>query len=380
MNVRGLFLFLSLLTILFFAGSALAARPEAPPTVAIDVTAATSWLNAGVPQYSGTVNVTFLLSPDDPDQSAGDPTYTEYVTGLSPGTLTVSPAARAGWVYYSTSYGPFTDATAIVTWNITWNDGSGAEGESAPSCEVTIDFRILGDHDQCDPESLGTPRAPTGLNGIIVEELTPTEGRTDLRWTVSQDDPDQAQGDFTYVVRFRNDDYPEGTYSENDDPTDASDADGIRYYMDEYGGGASFVVTYDVFAKDPRTRLWSGYSCAIMLDQDAIHYQDSCGNLTVPDVTLNPGGPQFPLVNVTAGAEAFGLSTVTFGLILGAGTILAGAALGFATAGPVGAGVMGTVAVAFAAALNLFPAWAIVVLFLAAVGIAVTFWTRGGSS
>jgi hypothetical protein len=376
MNRPTFFVFMLIAAAIFAAGTAMAARPSPPQSVGIDVISVSSWTSAGVPQYSANVNVTFHLSAQDPDQSTGDPTYTEYVTGLSPGTITPLPASRAAWVYYVEGIGPSTDATAVRTWNITWNDGSGAEGESIGSCEVTVDLRVVDDHDQCSPEE-EEPDAPTGVNGVITQTVTPTTGEAEIRFTVSAQDPDQVQGDLTYVVRYTTEQL-DGVFLEYVDPTTGDDAAGVRFFTDQYAGGATVLARYDVYVKDQRTRLWSEASCYIELDQDIIHYQSACGNLTVPDVTLNPNGPQFPLVNVTAGADALGLSDTQFGLILGGGTIATGAMLGAAVGGGViGAAVGGTMAFALAASLNLVPLWAVVLVFMAAVGIAVTFWTRG---
>lgn len=134
----GLLALLVISTLTGFAPYAEAAATAVPGVQTVVTT-------AGNP---ATVDLKWLLSPDDPDQDVGSYTYNiTYNAGggwINAGDASAFSGYDAGDGFQEAPV-EFVGATTSITWNVTVDDGTGP----VDSCTVTVDTANLGEYDLC---------------------------------------------------------------------------------------------------------------------------------------------------------------------------------------------------------------------------------------
>lgn len=367
--------------------------PAPPPTLVVEVLTTQSYVTPGIGEnWQATVALNFRWSPDDPDQTSGAWQYFVWINGVDP----ISPdtdaalAGRPGWGTINLGTLGGSGGTSVWTFSVAVNDTTpGQLDAETMSCEVTVDLRAIGfnepaSHAQCGEPVIG---APPGFSVVVTDAIGESQtgamqsGSVELRWRLSEDDPNQLNGSFEYML-FQGLD-PELPLVEGFltlDPFGAGDGSGIRFYDFDYQGTAPSQFQYAVKARDNVTRQRSDFSCVLVVDDGVIFDQYACGTLGVPGVGIAPGTPTFPLVDVPQAATDLGLSQDALGLGLGAGLVLVAGVGGVVFAGVIG-GITGTtLGAVVGTALGLIPLWGLAVAFLAAVGVIVLILTRGGGA
>lgn len=375
------------LAVVVVAHAASAAAPAPVPALVLN-DGVTQLYSAPASEFQSSENLTWRLSPDDPDQVNGVLNYTLYQdqttfpTGWLP-TWNVSHTPipnRPGWVYTDASRIDFsTNGSFVIHYNMTaTNDSASEPRTSLTSCLLTVDAYLSNQHDQC-----GSPviAAPAGMSALVTQaQNATTNGLVDLRWFVSANDTNLTVGNFSYEVLWMSTALQAVTgnfTSSGLDPTGADDANGVRYFLWNVSAGDTQQVQFKIHAIDPRTHQWANDSCVVGVNVEHITESSTCGAFAAAG-GIDASGPTFPLINVPDQASRLGLSPVVLALFLGAVAVMIGAVGGFAVAqvpGGVAGGVLGVVA---AIVMHDWPDWSIVVFFMAAAAVVVLYFARRG--
>lgn len=168
----------------------------------------------------------------------------------------------------------FSGAVSDAAHGLQVSGGSGSSSAVGAACSM--------DNVLLDATFGDAPQPPSGLSAVVVDADTTTEpadnGVVELRWPVSEDDPNQDQGDFAYEV------YVDGIFV-GDDAATAADGDGVRFNSVEIGGGASVgsSFAFAIKARNTTTDQRSVFSCSVSVDTSILGDSDNCG-------TGAPGG------------------------------------------------------------------------------------------
>lgn len=120
------------------------------------------------------------------------------------------------------------------------------------------------------------PEAPAGLHGLVTQAMeipTPPNGEIELRWPLSDNDPDPAVGNFTYRI------YLDGV-NIGDDTVTGQDGDGERFNLVVYSSSSNSSVVFRVDAINSTTGFHSDLSCSINIDPTLLLDDDACGTST----------------------------------------------------------------------------------------------------
>lgn len=378
------FLFLAFMLVLVaVSGPAGAATAVAPDTVVLNVDRVVFYETGGGDQYQSFSTVNWRLSANDPDQVNGSWDYRIHLSNDG-GNLSFIPApapivGRPGWVSAFLEFiEPVENASKRVS--VSANDTGDPQGWSGYSCGFNVELDVNRTHYQCG----AIIEPPTGVSGLVVAPFTETTpgGEVLIRVGLSPDDPDQEQGDFEYWIGTSKFPY-NATFSLDEDPTGAEDADGVRNYTrvaPTMPAGTSYKLYVKAQARDPLTLEHSQYSCMIDF-QEGIQFDGaSCGSLGRPNVGPAPGEPAYPFVDLPMLEDAVGFDADILHGMLAAMTVLGVAFVGYAAASGPGAVAAGVIGIGFVVALGLFPVWAVVVLFMVAVGVIVFKFKGGGDA
>lgn len=394
---------LGLLGILLLPSAAAIAAPLPPGAAFVGQLTTTTNYNGGAPggggvNFDGTANVTWMLSPSDPDQINGTFTYSLYETNLAalppigpnlrvnltPGAAYLPVPGRAGWVYFNVQQAA--SGGSNYSYNMTaWQAGV----ESASSCAFTLDYRgLVSDrlyapnatgtaHEQCGSPAAGFPqiRPPPGVSAVVNQTATATTaGSIDFRWLLSPDDPNATVGNFSYRMFMFTTSYNVTAIGANlgYDAVGSNDGAGQRFYEQVTGGTAPFTAEFQVRAEDASgTHQWSNLSCVAVVASGNLYEANGCGLLSSPSVTGSLGGPYFPFLDVPSFAASVGLSVDGVGWLLGGLLIFTVALAAFADARFIGVVVGAALGFGAAVALGLIPIWFVIVVFLICAGIVV---------
>lgn len=404
--MRSSFLFIAggaaaLLVLLFLAPHAAAAAP--PQAVVLQANSSTPAANPPG-SYQVFYNLTWRVSPDDPDQINGSLNYVIWynTTNVPSGWLIVynntnpdKVPLHPGWfktqfslqgprLEYGLESGTFLSRN--VTLNMTvWNasdstmslESCSVRGFDAPNYYSTAGGSDLTNvHDQCGLQSF--IQDPPGVSARVNIPSTTGNSSTQIRWNISIADLNQTAGNLTYRVFVSTPDYNVTRPGANlgADPTGADDASAIRQFWFNTSGRQPAQLLIQIRAEDPLSFQWSNLSCAVSVHTDRIYEETTCG-LMGNSAGATVGGPTFPLIADVPGlASNMGLSTDALGWILAGVFLFAVMGGGFWAAGLVGAFAAGSLGVACVALMGLIPLWFVVVVFL--VAAVVVFLMSGG--
>lgn len=408
------------LLLLLLAPSASAATPAAPSAVVAQVEAVRTH-SAPPSSYDSDINVTWRLSADDPDQLNGTYNYTVWFNstsntvngGCTPGAWT--SGFCSGWIPLNftkgstlgacTSYAPIPGRPGwvggllcgfqgpqqpgdvrTVALNVTaWDGPSPGALPSLPSCLVNVTAEVLGNASATSPghSQCGQPivRAPRSLLAQMAQPMNRTIGASvQLRWNVSEDDPDQTNGTLNYRLFLTTNQYntsaPGADLGLDVFGTGDASPPGIRYQLRNISSGDPFVAQFQVRVEDPLTHQWANLSCMVLVDLGQYQGADSCGATDIP-ITAGDS-PSFPFMDVEGIAQASGLDVQDFAWLIGGVLVLVGLIVGALVAGPLGAFAATGMTIAWAATLFLFPWWFVVLVFLLAMAVVVLVMSRGG--
>lgn len=149
--------------------------------------------------------------------------------------------------------------------SFTFNAGDASSG--AVTNRAAIDNLDFGEQD------LAVPAVPAGVNAQVIQANNGVDSEVELRWRVSSDDPDQAQGDYGYRM------YANGILLGTYDPTTSQDADGIRFNLVIISETQGNPVSFWVRAANLTTGITSGQSCAVTVDTSNLDV-DTCGSIS----------------------------------------------------------------------------------------------------
>lgn len=380
-----LLLLLALAALLLSPSAAASATVPAPPPAFVLWNYATDYYPAPVGSFDARMNVTWQLSPDDPDQVNGVLNYTlyanqtAYVTGWLPFyNFTHFPIPDVpGWVYGNADFTDTTqNGTFFKAYNMTaTNSTASAPNTGAISCLLTVNVGPGNGHDQCGTNI----QPPSGASAriAVVGTREAIEAVTNLTWALSPDDTNITHGNFSYRVVATLDGITQANFT---DPTDAGDDDGLRHYNQTSTGGASNAYQYQFRAEDNAgTHRWSNLSCAVTANTGHLYETNTCGNLG-DSFAFDTDGPTFPMVNVPALATGLGITSTQAGLLLFGLFTFALVVGGYFKAGVVGAFLGLILGIAASASLALIPLWIIVAIVMVAASVIVLTLTRGGAS
>lgn len=410
---------LSLATTLLIAGTASAQdAPDPPGSVVLNVYNVTGYDGPG-DHWIVRYNLTFQLSPSDPDPINGALNYTRYTYGNgnplfnAPLALTIAPVpSHPGWVMATadmvavgcptctdSSTDGLRDASffnVIVTANDTTVPGP-QYGESIPSCAANLtgtQLRRLAlpsptprGHAQC----LGTgPVNSTNVNGttglsVLVTDIgdgTVADPNTDveLTWTTSLSDPlNTTSGNYSYWWIETLSAQPLGPLDCfcAIDTTNTNDANARRQHNFQIASDPQ-LATYWILVEDPFTRQWSNLSCSVAVSTERFFAANRCGSFGAGVADAPTGTPQFPLLNVTQFTDATGFSTAGALWFLSGALILALGLGGYMAAGPIGGAAAGILSIPLVVVLNLVAEWWMILVFFLAASVLVFFFSRGG--
>ncbi len=132
--------------------------PEPPPGLTGEVT------RAGSTSTTGKVELSWLLSSDDPNRDTGDFEYHVYLDGSRVGTDTVDSDDGGGvrtFDHLFTGSASFGESNFTVT--------AQDIGESDPSCTITIDLDTVGDSDSCGDRVPDPSAAPKEFQDSVLD-------------------------------------------------------------------------------------------------------------------------------------------------------------------------------------------------------------------
>lgn len=335
--------------------------------------------------FSYAVNMTWKLSPDDPNQVTGAFNYTiyrnqtSYPTGWIP-AYNFSRAAvpgRLGWVYSLNTGADSAVSQSFVTgWNISvQNPMSASPNVAGPTCLLSVDLAVNGSFYQCGP----LIEAPRGVSAIVETAATSSSSQTNttFRWRLSVNDTNQTSGAFTYwlYVGAQPDRLTRFTGTPSLDSTGV-----LRLTVDSYTTqGVTFQQYAQVRARDPLTHQRSNLSCTVQILGGSIYRASVCGDISSPAGGFLSDGATFPMIDVSDMADATEIDEDLLAGLLGTLLVLGFTGMGFAAARVVGAIVGGIGSLGFATVLGLAPIYVLVVIFLGSMAVIVLTIARGGS-
>lgn len=393
-----------LFLLLIVSVSAEAAAPRPPQTVVMYLDNITSYPS----NYDIKGNLTWRLSPDDPDQTNGVFTYSLYQNSTNSGTMTCSAtsgpagspsgcgwlrvnqtgyspiAGRAGWVRIAVQF-TVTNGGAICNtaypgncaFNMTaWNVSAGGI-EGYASCNVNLTWTIGGSRDQCGAYITNSPAGIAAFTQAVSNETL--QGNLQTKWPLSVNDTNNDTGDFRYrIIAHTTTETGQTIQILNDtDPVTVIDGNGIRIYNHTTGGTYRFTAQYQVRAEDPLTFMVSNFSCQSSVNSGLLNDMNSCNGVSlftaIPSISETPLFPLVPNV-IWTGQHAFGLegetstkwlfAAIWIGLLTG---------IGFWLLGLAGAGGGATISMGTAAIMGLIPFWIVVVVFALGLTAIVIF-------
>lgn len=407
-----------LIVILLFVSSfALAAAPRPPQTVAMQISSVESFPTNL--QIDG--NLTYTLSPDDPDQINGSLQYTLYQNSTEQGSLVCGSATgtanRCGWLRINISSDvPITGRPGWVRAPVTFAFSPGvatctnfepyyecgfnmtvwgsSNQESNPSCLLNVTIVTNGSQGQCGTNIL---EPPSGIAAKVfsVSNIT-EEGVIQARWPLSIDDENNTNGNLTYrllVTSLTERGQPFSLYNQTD-TLDTEDESGFRTHNLTSFGTGTFQATFQVRAEDPLTKMFSNFTCQVTLDSGQLGQVNSCNGVSpyTGSSPINDDEPLFPMVDVAAYSTSLGLSLEEGKWLLGTIWILIlagiGAFLGLVAdkASPCAGkpncgatilwGMLGGVFIGTGSngILGLYPWWLIVLIFTICLAAIVFTW------
>jgi hypothetical protein len=364
-----------------FSGAQNPDEPAPPSAVTIEVFEVYRW-NPTSNVYDSRFNITFNKSIDDD----GTLTYNWWGTNagscLSPCLLatdlvgsftppTGGETGRTNWLYFRSDSSGGTDAN--WTYYITANK-TGQE-ESIFSCSVNVDLNVNGSFSQCGD----TIEAPEGVG--LLSQASPTAttfGIVDMRWFLSPDDPDQANGTFDYWPAQG----PKPSLMTNyTGATPTVRSEGIQNFSFDVGGnGGKFPFYGKVLARDPLTHQRSDYSCIAFVDAGQQYASSGCGTFSTNLADIAGDEPQCMFTNCTLIAEYIGAEESMVAYLYGAFVLLGIGIMCFLAGGFV-VGILGLVlTICLLTAFAIFPVWMLITVFALCLTMVVLKLMPGGAS
>lgn len=397
------FLLFAFLAALLLAPVAAAVPAPVPALVALNPS--TSYFAQPAGDFQSSTNLTWVLSPDDPDQINGSLNYTLWQNwpGINaanqPGNwapvynLSHQPVPnRPGWVYAgNVGIAAVTDTngTLFVSRNMTVSVvGSITNPTSAPSCVVQInEAAAAGGHDQCGTPILAAPAGVMANVNVTYQYPSPAPGNINVSWPVSTGEPNvSAPSVLNYRVLVQEPTQNQGlvTLINITDPLDGDDSIGNRSLAIQTGFNTTAAnapnLQVMVRAEDPLTHQFSNYSCTTTVDPQALNQVTGCGALSNGNgqgLTLGLT-PVFPGLNVPVWESQAGLSATNGGWLLGALVVALLVFGGWLFTRDARGGSIGfALGVAAAVKMNLWQVWVIVVIF--GVGLALIVRAYSGN-
>lgn len=337
-------------------------------------------------QFEAFVNLTWRLSPDDPDQSVGAFNYslysnrTTYSTGWLPqyNLSRIPIPARPGWVYARVDFADYaTEQSFVRAYNLTVRAPlNAAPNVSTPSCLVSIDAARNGSFSQCGDGI----EPPVGVSALVDRAASASDSQTNttFRWRPSANDTNQSSPEFDYWLYQGRDPTRLRYYK---DPPTLESPGVLRSTVTSYTTvGETFPHYAFVVARDPLTHQRSDASCTVHVLGGAMYRAGTCGDIEVPAGGFVGGGPTFPLLDVAATADALDMPEGMLAGVLAATLVLAFACMGWAAGRIVGASVGGLGSLGFATALGLMPLYVLILVFLLSMVLIVFSIKRGGQT
>lgn len=114
------------------------------------------------------------------------------------------------------------------------------------------------------------PEAPSGLNARVISPFQSVSepAEIELRWPVSENDPNATVGEFDYHIFLNGVDI-------GVDSTTGADGDGVRFALIEYNLDDNLVF----WIRAENGYLQSANSCSVQVDSGRLNDFDSCGTL-----------------------------------------------------------------------------------------------------
>jgi hypothetical protein len=399
--------FTALTVLLFLSSSVQATSP--PPTFVLE-TRSVTFINDGA--SISPMNVTWRVSPEDPDQINGSFTYSLYArcptvaAGYVRFNLTDVPLpGRTGWLERSTNLnlGPPFCGLGTLDFNMTaWN----GTDQSSPSCplNVTIDRmestsiffanKTIVNQGQCGDR---ITIAPGGIAAQVKQTVNFTRDENsvafvptlvDVKWPISVNDTNQTVGDFNYAMQtsvIGNDGSISLSGIELDPRQTGTNGDGGGYRIRHivYPDGLSNKLNYRVSAWDPVTRMRSNFTCAASIDTAINGSSSQCGDVdafAALNGLMSGTTVLFPFVPAASIATDFGLPQALAPWFLGIVWIGFLAGLGLWIAQAPGVMVGGIIGLGSAGMMGLIPLWLIILVFAALAAFALIYYKSGGES
>jgi len=388
----------------------------APRSVAVSVRDVT--VVDGTASANLWVNFTESASDPTPGVEASDIVYNVSIIFTLPDTpqlrfdVTDRPIeTRPGWITsqllgFSKTRGNWSGTAEIRVRSYNTTDGSA----SFDSCTAVIAFVDSSDDDAFCGASIRPPDYFAVYNND--PDLVNFGLQVDLSWvwTVSEDDTDQDTGtglEYYLVAR------------ESKTSTGAANPGGLRYYgplpstgidgggrriFNHTGVGVGYLseTSWAMIARDPVLGVFSAPTCDFVISNDVVRppldvdwtdlifftlptlvtlergsaMQYCTDAAFAPDTwtggdigTLNPTGPEFPIIDLTEMAVAVGVDNETLGYILAGFVIIGSVVVGVGIGGKVAGGLVAGATVPFVAYLGLVPIWLIMVMMAVALFI-----------
>lgn len=360
------------------------AEPSPPESLTVEIYEVLKWNPFGN-EFQSFFNLTFTKSAEDD----GTLKYNFYMLGgvgcdIEPCLISADIFSAYGsnigsipgyddWFWLRSDVAGAADAPSNLTLYLTANNTAEGE-ESVFSCGVEVDFRVNLSFAQCGEEI----EAPRGVGLLATASPTAeTFGLVDMRWYLSEDDPNATNGTFQYWPSIG----PKPSLMSNyTGATPTVRQNGMQNFTFDVGGnGGKFPFYGKVMARDPATHRRSDYSCVVYIDAAQQYSSSGCGEFSTSLAEIAAGDPEAPFINLTQTASDLGMTVETAAYIFGAAVILGIAVMCFVFGGFI-IGILGTIlGIVLIAAFGILPTWLLITLFLIAVSIVVIKLSPGGN-
>jgi hypothetical protein len=371
-------------------------KPAPPAGMVVEVTRVETW-NPDDASFQSWFNVTFPLSPQDPDQINGDFLYTMWINGVRVGEnvnftgcggiVCSGPIPqRPGWAFWLNDLAASGGIPTAHTINLTAKNASSLNTESLWSCSVTIDLIVNGSHEQCGvniepPPGVSLLSLTRSRFNEVDGELFSIPAITDIRWHLSPDDTNQTSGEFDYYVYQGP---TPGSIINFSGATPQFLSPGLMNFSIETFSSAEnarFPLYARVLARDPYTHQRSSFSCTAYVTSGAPFGSGGCGTLSTSLHDVLPETPTFPFANLTQSAEFLGISINMVGGLMGGATLMGLVLAALTTRSMVLANVAGTILMGLLASFSIIPIWVYALTFLASISyVVLKLIPQGGES